>query len=68
MLIIGGINKEMTRQPLPKAIEKLFAAADVSIPAQGKLSIQDVDRALAGLSISDRLHQKCKLRELGYIA
>jgi hypothetical protein len=53
-----------------KRIEKLFAAADIAMPAKGKkIPIGDVDRALEVVeSVSERLHIKSVLRSAGLVA
>ena len=61
-MIIGEQPKKV-----PARIEALLAAADVTIPAYGKVSIGKVDRALKGLSIEERLRIKATLRGLDLI-
>jgi hypothetical protein len=62
VITIGEKPKE-----IPAQIESLLAAADVTIPAYGKLPIGKVDRALKGLSIEERLRIKATLRGLNII-
>jgi hypothetical protein len=61
------IGDQSKRQKLPSRIERLFAAADVAIPAYGTVPIGKVDRALKGLEIEERLKIKATLRQLGII-
>lgn len=61
-------HQQLKRPALPREIEKLFAAADVSLPARGPIPLPEVDAALAGQTIEKRLLVKCQLRELGYLA
>ena len=62
MIAIGEQPKKV-----PARIEALLAAADVTIPAHGKVPIGKVDAALKGLDVSERLRIKATLRGLNII-
>jgi hypothetical protein len=70
-IVIGEVTAagDERRTQLPKRIDRLLAAAAVTVPARGPIPIHEVDRAFEGIeSVSERLYLKSVLRERGYLA
>jgi hypothetical protein len=52
-----------SQRPLPARVTRFLAANHIAIPAPGQfIPIHEIDRALAGESISDRVAAKAELR------
>lgn len=66
--IRAEIEKPEDSKRLPSPIAILFAKAGVSLPASGhKVPIGQVDLALKGLGVEERLRLKGRLKELRLI-
>ncbi|MDI1347389.1 MAG: hypothetical protein PSV22_25365 [Pseudolabrys sp.] len=66
--ITAQIESPDSSKRLPSPIAVLFAKAGVSVPADGrKIPIGEVDHALKGLNVEERLRLKGRLKELRLI-
>ena len=64
---ISAISDEPNKR-VPARVDALFAKAGISVPHNsGKIPINDVDAALKGLSIDERLEIKGQLKALALI-
>jgi hypothetical protein len=62
------VDNQPKRPSLPARIEKLFAAAEITLPTRGPIPLSHVDYALKGLPVDERLYIKGLLRERGLLA
>jgi len=67
--IVAQIDERAPQKRLTSGVGVLFAKAGIAVPYDGsKIPIAQVDAALEGLSVQERLRAKCELRDLKLIA
>jgi len=67
--LAGSISTVQTERAkhLPANIQRIMSAASLTAPASGKFTLAAVDKALAGMSLPDRIRAKSQLHAAGLL-